>query len=163
MGISRKVEEQVFDMFESIRRELLFKQRYHKNTEAVAIEISKKHKIIIPSFNNLEIRLNPLFKTLYIFYLKHPEGVRLKDLVDFKEEFIEIYGQLTNTDDNEAIRDNIEELINPLSNSFSQKKSKINKILSDLLGSQLSSFYKIEGNRGQAFRIPLSQELVYFR
>lgn len=153
---------QVHEIFEGIRKELLFKQNYNFPTEPGVIEVSARLKITIPDFNNLELRLNPLFKTLYIFFLRHPEGVRLKDLVDFRKEFVELYGQLTNTDDNNAIQDNINDLINPHSNSFSQKKSKINKIITDLLGNELSEFYKIEGKRGQAFKIPLDPALIHF-
>ena len=158
--IDNHIVDQVHETFEGIRQELLFKQKFKIPNEPVPIKVTERKQIILPTLNNLEIRLNPLFKTVYIFYLKHPEGVRLKDLSSFKTELLDIYGRLSSADDNQVIKAKISDLISPLSSSFSQKKSKINKIITDLLGDSLAQFYRIEGQPATPFRINLPSELI---
>jgi len=104
----------------------------------------------------IELPLTPLYKTLYIFYLNHLEGVKLKDLSDFKIELAEIYRRICPSDNISKIDKSIDNLVNPHDCSFSQKKSKINKIISSRLDKSLAEFYKITGERGGVFKINLS-------
>lgn len=159
-NIDEKIVAQVDDIFEGIRQELLFKLKFKTPLQPVQIIVTADNKIFLPALKNIEIRLNPLFKTVYIFYLKHPEGVKLVDLSDFKNELLDIYGRLSVVDDNKIILGNIRNLINPISNSFSQKKSKINKIIKDLLGKDLAEYYMIGGSKGAPFKINLPKDLI---
>lgn len=106
----------------------------------------------------LELPLTPLYKTLYIFFFKHLEGVRLKNLSEYKTELEEIYKRLSRSDNNMKVLDNIKELVNPHSGSFSQKKSKINSIVSSTLDKTMVEYYKIIGERGGTFKIKLPAE-----
>lgn len=162
-NIDQKIFNQVLEIFEGIRNELLFKQNFKKQVKPVPIIINEKKQIILPKINNLEIRLNPLFKTLYIFYLKHSNGVRLTELSDFKVELITLYKELSVIDNDGTIESRIKDLVNPFGGSFSQKKSKINKIVTDLLGEPLAKFYRIEGDPGEPFKINLQDSYIDIR
>jgi hypothetical protein len=37
--------------------------------------IDNNNRIFLPDFGNIEIKLRPLEKALYILYLNHPEGL----------------------------------------------------------------------------------------
>jgi hypothetical protein len=161
--VEQKLLSQVFDIFEGVRNELLFKKRYSHQIQPVPILLDERRKLLLPQLNNIEIRLNPLFKTLYIFYLKHPEGIKLNELMDYKVELLLLYKKLYSSGDDPSLEARIIDLINPIGGSFSQKKSKINKIINNLLGEPLANFYRIEGNRGCAFKIKLSPNLIDIR
>lgn len=118
-SIDSTVINQVLSIFEGIRNELLFRQNLRTQTQPSAITINRKNQIILSDLKNLEIRLNPLFKTLYIFYLKHTKGVRLVDLSDFKEELLSLYSRFSIVDDAEAVKSRINDLIDPFGGSFS--------------------------------------------
>lgn len=157
---------QVYEIFNGIRNELSFKQRFKKKIEPVSIIVEKNNKILLPNLNYIEIRLNPLFKTLYVFYLKHNEGVKLNELNDFREELLLLYKRfstLTIEESNVVLESRIDDLINPYGGSFSQKKYKINRIISELLGEPLAKFYRIEGIPGEPFKINISQNLIDIR
>ncbi len=162
-NIDQKIINQVLESFEGIRNELLFKQKFKTQISPVPIAINERKQILLPQLNNLEIRLNPLFKTLYIFYLKHTEGVRLNELNDFKTELLSLYKKLSSEDNNQTIELRITDLVNPIGGSFSQKKSKLNKIITDLLGEPLAKFYRIEGEPGEPFRIKIPNNLIDIR
>jgi hypothetical protein len=162
-NIDQKIVNQTLEIFEGIRKELLFKQKFGKQVEPVSITINERRQIILPQLDNLEIRLNPLFKTLYIFYLKHAEGVRLNELNDFREELLALYKKLSVADNNKILELRITDLVNPIGGSFSQKKSKLNKIITDLLGEPLAKFYRIEGEPGEPFKINIPNNLIDIR
>ena len=164
--ISSDTLNQVHEIFSGIRNELLFKKNFKKQVQPVELVIRPNKKIVLPELNNLEIRLSPLFKTLYIFYLTREEGVRLNELSDFKSDLLSIYRKLSNLavdDTNVILEARIDDLINPFGESFSQKKSKINKIITELLGEPLAQFYRIEGTPGEPFKINIAKNLIDIR
>lgn len=162
-NIDRKIIDQTLSIFEGIRNEFLFRQRFIEEINPYPVVVGRDNRILLPSLGNLEIRLNPLFKTLYLFYLKHTEGVRLNELIDFKTELLSIYRRLTTADDDQTIESRINDIIDPFSGSFSQKKSKINREISRLLGEPLDAFYRIEGERGEPFKISIPPHLIDIR
>lgn len=159
-GINYHIIVQVLNIFEGIREEFLFKKYLYQNQKPSKLVISRDYKITLPDLNNLEIRLTPLFKTLYLFFLNHPKGVKLKDLVDFSDELTETYKTLSRKVNKKKAEENIRDLVNPFSNSFSEKKAKINRIIINLLGKELSSAYIIDGNPGDVFKINISKKHI---
>lgn len=163
-SVDTQILNQAIQMFEDIRKQLIFRQRNDIITPKPGpIVVTQNNKIILPDIGNLEIPLTPLFKTLYIFYLQHLEGVKMVDLMDYKKELLSIYKRLTNSSSNQKIEKRINGLIDPTEGSFSQKKSKINKKITELLGEQLAQFYRIEGQRGDAFKIHMPSDLIDIR
>ena len=164
--ISSDTINQVNQILSGIRNELLFKKNFKKQVQPVELVIEHNKKILLPELNNLEIRLSPLFKTLYIFYLTREEGVKLNELYDFKSDLLSIYRNLSTLavdDSNLILEARIDDLINPIGESFSQKKSKINKIITDLLGESLAKYYIIDGAKGEPFKINIDKNLIDIR
>lgn len=165
-NIDATILNQVDEIFNGIRNEMLFKKKFKKQVQPVELVIKTNKKILLPELNNLEIRLSPLFKTLYIFYLTREKGVRLNELSDFKADLLDIYRKLSNLavdDTNSILEARIDDLINPFGESFSQKKSKINKIITDLLGESLAKYYIIDGAKGEPFKINIDKHLIDIR
>jgi len=88
----------------------------------------------------------------YIFYIKPgPE---------YKEELHQIYlSMATHTDTAELTR-RVKLLCDPRDNSINEKLSTINRIFSDLLGSENCTPYQILGVRGAVKKINLRREYV---
>lgn len=160
-NISEEILIQVRKIFNGIRNEFIF-QTEDKPIEPIPLIVDRNGKILFPE-QNIEMRLNPLFKTVYIFYLQHTEGIRLTDLNDFKGDLLSLYQRFSVADNNETIEARINDLVDPFGGSFSQKKSKLNRIITDLLGEPLAQFYRIEGNPGEPFKINLPQNLIDIR
>ena len=162
VGINSNVIVQIQNIMEVVRKELLYRVNADQIVKPHKIKISKLYQITIPDLNNLEINFTPLIKTLYVFYLKHPEGVRRIDIRDHHQELLQIYGQLANLDDNKSIATNINNLTDLSSDSFSEKKAKINRAIKDLLGQDLANHYSISGGKGEPLKIGLDPTLVEF-
>lgn len=71
--------------------EKLLKQIIRRHRKNSHIRIEKDYRIIFEEFGNKEIKLKDLPKALYLFYLKHNEGIESKDLVEYMPEIAYIY------------------------------------------------------------------------
>ena len=43
-------------------------------------------RIILPDYNNMEIVMQPLVKSVYLLFLRHGEGILFKHLPDYRDE-----------------------------------------------------------------------------
>ena len=49
---------------------------------------------MLPDYNDMEIKMEPIVKAVYLLFLKHPEGIAFKCLPDYRQELAEIYTKL---------------------------------------------------------------------
>ncbi|EJF10604.1 hypothetical protein [Pontibacter sp. BAB1700] len=100
-GVSQEYLLQAFPLFEKMRYEMLFKQKYEFVLRHRRIHISRstgRSQGITVSFPdiNKHVKLNPKRATLYLFFLIHPNGVALSDLEkpDYYEKLKYLYSNL---------------------------------------------------------------------
>lgn len=154
------VLEQALRVFEGMRKQILFRGGLKRNMEPSIIKLTEQRRLFFPDLGNLELRLNPLEMTLYVFYLMNPAGVMLNALNDHRAHLLKLYRKFAVHDNPELIDSRIATLVDPLQNSFSEKKSTLNRKIKTLLGEELGSHYTIKGEPGSAFRIGLAEELI---
>ena len=58
--------------------------------------VTTDFRIILKDFNNQEITMAPLPKAIFFLFLRHPEGISFKELIDYKDEIMHIYKVLCN-------------------------------------------------------------------
>jgi hypothetical protein len=117
-------------------------------------------KIKFTDIGNLELRLNPKEKALYLLYLNHPEGIMLNNIQDFRKEVEDYYFRFAVGDNVEAKNRAIDLLLNPMEGDRDTVISRINSIIRNTVGDELAEFYSIKGERGGAKKIKLDRELV---
>ena len=88
------------------------------------IEITADYKIMLSDYGK-EVKMTPLQKTLYIFYLRHPEGVAFKMLSAYYDELLAIYKVLSNREDLEKQQHSIRRLVDATDNAINEKCSRI--------------------------------------
>lgn len=126
------------------------------------LHITKDFKQLVLTDFQTELVLEPLMKTLYVFYLKHPEGVKRTELVDYTDELQLIYTQITNKSDLEKVNKSIESLVDNSGKSFDEKISKIKKYLTDLLGEKIAENYTISKSETEEYKIKIDFEKIKF-
>jgi len=127
------------------------------------VVVDRHYKIVLPEFGNKEVHLTPLRKTLYLFFLKHPEGVRLAELPDHRKEIADIYFALTGRDDRKLIEKSVDELISPIGNSIHEKMSFVRNAFRHIMDETTAKYYYISGERGDLYKIELPREFVDFK
>lgn len=121
--------------------------------------IDKTYNIRLDSPNGPQIPLRPLLKALFILFLKHPEGIRLKERARFESELSDIYSVILPNTDPECRARRICRMMDVCDNSFSEKTSVLNARLEELFPSN-ASCYKVQGYNGHPRSIPLDPLMV---
>lgn len=126
----------------------------------IPITISDDNRIII---GEKEMILEPINKTVYLFFLSHPEGINFKDLPDYRDELVKIYLTVKPNSQTSRVEKSIEDLVSPLSNSINEKCARINSILRSMLGKELAESYIIDGQRGSIKKVALPLEMITWK
>ena len=101
-GDSDNDRDSIDDLIEEVRErvsklrqrgisEYILEQLIHPDNRLSRMVITKDYRILLPDYNNMEIKMEPLVKAVYLLFLRHPEGIAFKELPDYREELTKIY------------------------------------------------------------------------
>ena len=128
----------------------------------VELYIDKKYRISMGGPGGVQIPFRPLVRAVFILFLKHPEGILLKDRARFQKDLEDIYKVIAPDVDAEDRRRRILKLTDLEDNAFSENLSVLNATLERILPVSQVHNYKVQGNNGYPRRIPLSPLLVHW-
>ena len=123
--------------------------------------ITNDNRILLPFFN-IEIKMAPLPKSVYFLFLKHPEGILLKNMSDYREELYNIYLSISPAENLDNIKKSIDKLCNLLNNSINEKCSRIREAFLKHFEEELASIYFIVGSAGEIRTICFEREFVHW-
>lgn len=121
--------------------------------------ITKDYKLILDDFRR-EVHMEPLVKAVYLFFLKHPEGIVFKALPDYRKELTYLYDKVRPWGLTERTLQSIEDVTNPTLNSINEKCARIKKAFLSVMEADMAEHYFIKGTRGEPKGIDLPRELV---
>lgn len=122
--------------------------------------ITKDYRILLPDYDDKEIKLEPLNKAVYLLFLRHPEGILFKSLPDYRQELTEIYQQLRPNGLNERARKSIDDVTNPCVNSINEKCARIRAAFISEFDDDIAKNYYIDGIWAKPKKITLPRDLV---
>jgi hypothetical protein len=168
---SQEGTENIEDLMEEVREritklrqrgvaEYLLEQLIHPDNRLSRMVITKDYRIVLPDYNDLEIKMEPLVKAVYLLFLKHPEGILFKRLPEFKEELAQIYMNLRPAGLTDKALQSIEDVTNPMLNSINEKCARIRGAFVGQFDDYMARHYYIDGLRGEAKKIALPRDLV---
>ena len=100
--------------------------------------IDKKFTIRMDCPDGRVIPLRPLVRSLFILFLRHPEGILLKQRDLYREELEQIYSVISPNTAHEDVQARIGRMVNLQDNSFSEKASVLNARLEALLPQRMA-------------------------
>lgn len=87
--------------------------------------ITNDYRIFLKDYEMREVKMAPLTKALYLLYLRYPEGIKFKELIDYRDELLSIYKNVTTHEDMNRAKERITALTDPLNNPLNEKCSRI--------------------------------------
>ena len=129
----------------------IFKETFHISP----IHVTRDGRLILTDYDNKEVEMGLIEKTLYLLFLRHPEGLYQKDLVDYSGELQDLYRKVNGGTITPRGMNGIGRLINPLDNSCDEKLSHIRKAFSSLFQPAIADTYSVTRGKGELRRIPL--------
>ena len=140
--------------------EYLLEQLIHPDDRLSRLAVTKDYRIVLPDYQNMEIKMEPLVKAVYLLFLKHPEGILFKQLSEYRGELTQIYEKLRPTGLTGRALQSIEDVTNPLLNSINEKCARIRGAFVGEFDDYMAKYYYIDGKRGEAKKIALPRDLV---
>ena len=140
--------------------EWTFRGLFKTKAQLSRLIITKDYRILLPDYNNIEVKMEPLVKAVYLLFLKHPEGILFKGLTDYRDELLDIYKKLKPVGLNKRTIQSIEDVTNPLLNSINEKCARIRSAFVKEFDESLAKNYFVTGERGEAKKIALPRDLV---
>ena len=118
-------------------------------------------KIVLPNYNEVEVKMPAMCRAIYILFLKNPEGIALRDIGDHRAELEDIYSIVMPGRSEEKAKEAIDNLLDPMSNTLNEYISKIKRCFkSCIIDEELASNYFITGKKGEPYRIALDSLLI---
>lgn len=123
------------------------------------LHISRSGRILLSDFGK-EVRMNQLSKALYFLFLRHPEGIRFKEVADHRAELLDIYLGITGREEQDEIERTIDKLIDPFGNEMNVCQSRIKAAFRNEVSDLVARFYCLEGRSGEKKKVPLDRDFV---
>lgn len=135
-------------------------QRLFKPTTKLSRMHIRYGRIFLTDYNNMEIKMHPLSKAIYLLFLRHPEGIQFSYLPDYRSELLHMYELISGRDSREDIRRSINDVTDPTRNSINEKCSRIKQAFLREFDDSIAHNYYITGGRGEAKKILLPKEMI---
>lgn len=135
----------------------------NQNVKLSRLRITRQYKIILVDYDNIEIKLSPLPKAVFLFFLRHPEGVMFSHLQDHRKELLDIYSHLCTNDDQVKMKESIDRLVDSFDNSISEKCAAVKKAFLLKIADNIACNYYITGAQGDRKGISLNRDLVEWK
>ena len=143
-----------------IRKRLAEIEALEGMDEGERIRVTKDGRILLPDRFDTEIRLRPLVKTVFLLFLRHPEGIRFGDLPDYRNELMDLYRGITRRPSGPETEASIDRLIDPRDNSIHEKAANLAAALSKYFPPEKLHAYTLTGKAGTPKRIRLDRSQV---
>lgn len=124
---------------------------------AMRIRITRSFRIFVGS---KELKIRPMAKTVLLLFLRHPEGIPLKCIGNYRTELAYFYGRLCRSSERLEIDRRVRRMEDIFNNELNVNIARVNAALAALVESSLQKQYRIEGKAGQSKRIPLDRSCV---
>ena len=159
-NLMEEVRERIAKLRQRGIAEYILEQLIHPDNRLSRMVITKDMRILLPDYNNMEIKMEPLVKAVYLLFLKHPEGIAFKLLPDYREELTMIYNQLKPAGLTDRAIQSIEDVTNPMLNSINEKCARIRASFLCQFDDYMAKSYYIDGQRGESKKIALPRNLI---
>lgn len=122
---------------------------------SAGIRITRSLRIYV---GTQEVRVRPMAKCVLLLFLKHPEGIVLKQISNYYPELRYFYRRISRSGDPEAIEQSIQRLMDICTNNLNLNISRANAAMAGLVSEP--DLYTIHGPYGRPKTIRLSRSLV---
>ena len=156
----REIQERIERLHHSGIRQQLIEQMVRMTVKPSVLQVGDDARLLLTNYNK-EVNMLPIDKLVYIFFLRHPEGVALKDMSDHKEELTGLYQRVLGREKlSKTQSKSVDLLCDPLNNSINEKLSRIRQAFRAVAHDSVANCYVIQGERGEKRSITLSDEYI---
>ena len=159
-ALAEEIQRRVMELRKRGVQRYLLKELIEEKPTLSRLVVDKDFRIILPDYNNIEIKMSPLPKAVYLLFLLHPEGIPFKKLDYCFPELHDLYMLVGNREIEENIFNSIADITDPTKNSINEKCARIREAFLRHFDTNYAQYYYITGKRGEPKKVTLPRELV---
>ena len=106
------------------------------------------------------VKLNPMEKTLYTLFLRNEGGIYVDDFWKYYDELVEIYRKMTRFEDEDAITDAVDNVLDDSRVTLYANLSRIKKKITEAAGRAAADKYAILRGKDNVYRLAVPRDLV---
>jgi len=177
----KKLEQERKRALERIKRDIVnYIAHYHDDPKDLIAELLRGKvvvgqpgrvlvngdlKIVLPEYDEMEIQMPAMCRTLYILFLKQRKqgdgGIVLKNMDQYHDEIIDIYSMVKPGANEYRVKQSVDNLCDPFGESLNQMISRINRCIKNVItDKELAKQYTITGSKGEKYGIALEPEYL---
>lgn len=155
-----EVLERVTKLHQMGVSEMVLNLLFHPENKLSRLVITNNYRIMLPDYKDMEITMTPLPKAVFFLFLRHPEGILFKQLIEYRDELCHIYNKISNRTIKENIEQSISDVTDPTNNSINEKCARIREAFISKFDERLACNYFVTGSRGELKKIVLPRDMV---
>ncbi|HMX00905.1 MAG TPA: hypothetical protein PKL56_16165 [Cyclobacteriaceae bacterium] len=160
MYMLETIKEDKPEIIDKVKPLLEKRKLLESNVTLSPLVIDKHNNIFLPAYGNIEVKMHALPKTVYLLFLRYPNGIRFKELYEYKAELLEIYNKVTNKYEKAEIERAIDDLVDMTKPSINQKCARIREAFRNIMDEHIAKHYYIDGSNGEPKSIALPRDLI---
>ena len=175
----KRIESEKKRELERIRRDIInYIAQYQEDPQDLMVELLRGKvvvgtpgrvlvngdmKIVLPEYDELEIEMPAMCRTLYILFMKQRKqgdgGIILRNIDEYRDELLNIYSLVKPGANEIRVVHSVDNLCEPFGEALNQTISRINRCIRNVItDKELARQYIITGNRGEQYGIALDPE-----
>ena len=155
-----EIEQRIVEVRRRGVNAYVLEQMINKPEKISRLVITSDYRILLPDYNDIEIYMTPLVKAVYLLFLRHPEGIIFKYLMDYRDELKGIYKKVRGNRGIFTLNRSVDAVTDPTKNSINEKCARIREAFVTKFDERLAKHYIITGERGEPKRITLPQDMI---
>ena len=129
-----------------VLKDLLYKLSQKIDFNSISkMEIDFHNNIQLPYFKK-EVELSHLTKSIYFLFLKHPEGINVKELSNYKKELLTIYTSVSNQLDYDKMAKSVDDVVNLETKAIYTHLSRIKSAFYKIMDASFAKYYIVSGS-----------------
>jgi len=121
-----------------------------------SLKVTEDYKILLPEYNNMEIKMSHLTKSIYLLFLVH-EAIDLKNLKSYKDDLMDIYKEISNQENYDKMLQSVKDVVDLETNAIYVHLSRIKSAFCSKIDGKIAENYYIDGKKNEPKKIKLSR------
>lgn len=115
-------------------------------TSVSKIYIDSDNRVILPYFNNMEVKMSNLSKAIYLLFYKNPNGIDLQQLTLYRNQLLGLYFSISSYEDLDKLTKSVDDVVDISTKAIFTHISRIKSAFQKVMAYEVAKHYIISSD-----------------
>ncbi len=115
-------------------------------TSVSKIYIDSDNRVILPYFNNMEVKMSNLTKAIYLLFYKNPNGIDLQQLTLYRNQLLGLYFSISSYEDLDKLTKSVNDVVDISTKAIFTHISRIKSAFQKVMAYEVAKHYIISSD-----------------